>query len=222
MNCDFYTRSQWRNLNWCHMRPSGRICQRFRDVLLMQAMLYFCWQAEKIACDKYIDYDVLNQWSASKATPRCASVSCQLSLFRHSESERSRHAVKQHLLGKYWKYSSGLTDFSVVFFSSSCSLQVWSDHVCVEPTRPRPPSWPSWTATARSTPIGCSRWSRESRRYGPTGSQSAFIHTLQLDTWYTQLTHTLAHTHLFSSSGDFAPFSGGDFIGCDVIGWHRL
>lgn len=116
MNCDFYTRSQWRNLNWCHMRPFGRICQRFRDVLLMQAMLYFCWQAEKIACDKYIDYDVLNQWSASKATPRCASVSCQLSLFRHSESERSRHAVKQHLLGKYWTYSTGLTDFSVVFF----------------------------------------------------------------------------------------------------------
>lgn len=43
--------------------------------------------------------------------------------------------------------------------------QGWSDHVCVEPARPRPLSWPSWTATVRSTLIGCSRWSRESRRY---------------------------------------------------------
>lgn len=51
-----------------------------------------------------------------KSDPRRASVSCQLSLFWHSESERSRHAVKQHLLGKYWKYSTGLTDCSVVFF----------------------------------------------------------------------------------------------------------
>ena len=120
--------------------------------------------------------------------------------------------------GKYWKYSTGLTSVSVFSPSpsglirsrvrgantASASILTFLDSHCEVNT--------DWLQPMIQ---------RVKEVNGPTGSQSAFIHTLQLDTWYTQLTHTHTHTFVFFFGG-FCSFFRGDFIGCDVIGWHRL
>lgn len=114
------------------------------------------WTGDVLLCDPLSGYRQWNKWTTYN---RC---------------------VQQWWIHKsYWSLQSGssliistlrLRLFKLEVSCIMCHLQDWSDLEWEEPTRPLPLFWPSWTATVRSTPTGCSRWSRESRRYEDTDS----------------------------------------------------
>lgn len=121
--------------------------------------------------------------------------------------------------GKYWKYSTGLTSVSVLF-----SLPFRSDPItCARSQHGLGLHLDLLGQPLRGQHRLAAADDPESQGGKRTHRLTVCLHSHAAIRHLIHTAHTHSHTHTFVFFfGGFCSFFRGDFIGCDVIGWHRL